>query len=94
MTRFYLFLCLRVNVYPRTEGILFVNVCCVRQDESMHSGAAVDAFQAALNRDIEGDAQAVSQTSESDAGILHCKHRCLAFINRSCIGNKYTHAFR
>lgn len=26
------------------------------QDESMHSGADVDAFQAALNRDIGGDA--------------------------------------
>ncbi|TYK31146.1 transcription initiation factor TFIID subunit 4b [Cucumis melo var. makuwa] len=39
------------------------------EDESMHSGAAVDAFQAALNRDIEGDAQAVSQTSESDAAF-------------------------
>lgn len=41
----------------------------------MHSGAAVEAFQAALNRDIEGDVPAVSQAPESDAGILHPKLR-------------------
>lgn len=35
----------------------------------MHSGAAVEAFQAALNRDIGGDVRAVSQTSESDAAF-------------------------
>ncbi|XP_038877251.1 transcription initiation factor TFIID subunit 4b isoform X2 [Benincasa hispida] len=39
------------------------------EDETMHSGAAVEAFQAALNRDIEGDVHAVSQTSESDAAF-------------------------
>lgn len=27
----------------------------ILQDETMHSGADVDAFTAALNRDIEGD---------------------------------------
>lgn len=71
MTRFYLFQCLCLNVYPRTEGISFVNVGYIGQDETMHSGAAVEAFQAALNRDIGGDVRAVSQTSESDAGKLH-----------------------
>lgn len=35
----------------------------------MHSGADVEAFQAALNRDIEGDVSA-SQPSEPDPGIL------------------------
>lgn len=35
----------------------------------MHSGADVEAFQAALNRDIGGDASN-SQLSDSDAGIL------------------------
>lgn len=39
------------------------------EDETMHSGAAVEAFQAALNRDIGGDVRAVSQTSESDAAF-------------------------
>jgi transcription initiation factor TFIID subunit 4 len=34
----------------------------------MHSGADVEAFQAALNRDIGGDASN-SQLSDSDAGI-------------------------
>lgn len=38
------------------------------QDESMHSGAEVDAFQAALNRDIGGDAS-TSRPSDSDSGI-------------------------
>ena len=33
----------------------------------MHSGADVDAFQAALNRDIGGDASS-SQPSDSGAG--------------------------
>jgi len=33
------------------------------EDETMHSGADVEAFQAALNRDIGGDA------SDSDAGF-------------------------
>ncbi|KAK8691958.1 hypothetical protein V6N13_075446 [Hibiscus sabdariffa] len=36
------------------------------EDESMHSGADVEAFQAALNRDIEGDAS-TSQQSGSTA---------------------------
>ncbi|KAH7523715.1 transcription initiation factor TFIID subunit 4b isoform X3 [Ziziphus jujuba] len=36
------------------------------EDESMHSGADVEAFQAALNRDIGGDASA-SQPSDSDS---------------------------
>ncbi|KAG6705443.1 hypothetical protein I3843_07G173900 [Carya illinoinensis] len=35
------------------------------EDESMHSGADVEAFQAALNRDIGGDAS-TSQNSDSD----------------------------
>lgn len=35
----------------------------------MHSGADVEAFQAALNRDIEGDAATTSQTSGSNTGI-------------------------
>lgn len=39
------------------------------EDESMHSGAAVDAFTAALNRDIEGGASC-SQPSQSDTSAL------------------------
>ncbi|KAM5573934.1 transcription initiation factor TFIID subunit 4b [Rosa sericea] len=39
------------------------------EDETMHSGADVEAFQAALNRDIEGDVSA-SQRSDSDSAIL------------------------
>lgn len=35
----------------------------------MHSGADVEAFQAALNRDIGGDASA-SQPSDSKSGIF------------------------
>ncbi|XP_010939116.1 transcription initiation factor TFIID subunit 4b isoform X2 [Elaeis guineensis] len=35
-------------------------------DESMHSGADVEAFTAALNRDIGGDAAAISHPSEPD----------------------------
>lgn len=38
------------------------------QDESMHSGADVEAFEAALNRDIGGDAS-TSQLSDSDKGV-------------------------
>lgn len=37
-----------------------------RQDETMHSGADVEAFTAALNRDIEGD------NSFSKTGINLC----------------------
>ncbi|KAB2626259.1 transcription initiation factor TFIID subunit 4b-like [Pyrus ussuriensis x Pyrus communis] len=37
------------------------------EDETMHSGADVEAFQAALNKDIEGDVSA-SQPSDSDSG--------------------------
>ncbi|TYH18587.1 hypothetical protein ES288_A05G284000v1 [Gossypium darwinii] len=39
------------------------------EDESMHSGADVEAFQAALNRDIEGDASN-SQQSGSNIAVL------------------------
>ena len=35
----------------------------------MHSGADVEAFQAALNRDIGGDAS-TSQQSDSNTGII------------------------
>ena len=38
------------------------------QDEAMHSGVDVEAFQAALNRDIGGDVS-TSQFSGSDAGM-------------------------
>jgi hypothetical protein len=38
------------------------------KDETMHSGADVEAFQAALNRDIGGDVSN-SQPSDSSAGI-------------------------
>ncbi|XP_047340872.1 transcription initiation factor TFIID subunit 4b [Impatiens glandulifera] len=38
------------------------------EDETMHSGAEVDAFTAALNRDIEGDTSA-SQPSDSDGAM-------------------------
>lgn len=39
------------------------------EDETMHSGADVEAFTAALNRDIEGDTSA-SQPSDSDSAVL------------------------
>ena len=39
------------------------------KDESMHSGADVDAFQAALNRDIGGDVPPASQPYDPDSGI-------------------------
>ncbi|GLU17772.1 hypothetical protein SLE2022_341260 [Rubroshorea leprosula] len=39
------------------------------EDESMHSGADVDAFQAALNRDIEGDMNP-SQPCDKEKGVL------------------------
>ncbi|XP_037491613.1 transcription initiation factor TFIID subunit 4b [Jatropha curcas] len=42
------------------------------EDETMHSGADVDAFQAALNRDIVGDAS-TSQPSDSDTAVLSCE---------------------
>ncbi|KAM0936736.1 putative transcription factor Hap3/NF-YB family [Dioscorea sansibarensis] len=38
------------------------------EDESMHSGADVDAFTAALNRDIGGDVAAISHPADSDTG--------------------------
>lgn len=44
--------------------------CFWVKDETMHSGADVEAFQAALNRDIEGDVSASQQPSDSDSGIL------------------------
>ncbi|XWS14779.1 hypothetical protein CRYUN_Cryun35bG0037700 [Craigia yunnanensis] len=37
------------------------------EDESMHSGADVEAFQAALNRDIEGDASTPQQSDTNNA---------------------------
>ncbi|CAL8162205.1 unnamed protein product [Prunus armeniaca] len=39
------------------------------EDETMHSGADLLAFQAALNKDIEGDVSA-SQPSDSDTAVL------------------------
>ncbi|KAK8643081.1 hypothetical protein V6N13_012396 [Hibiscus sabdariffa] len=39
------------------------------EDESMHSGADVEAFQAALNRDIEGDASTSQQSGSSAAAL-------------------------
>ena len=41
-------------------------VLCLK-DETMHSGADVEAFQAALNRDIGGDVS-TSQPSDSSSG--------------------------
>lgn len=35
----------------------------------MHSGAELEAFTAALNRDIEGDTFSLSQPSDSGTGI-------------------------
>ncbi|XP_015576120.1 transcription initiation factor TFIID subunit 4b isoform X2 [Ricinus communis] len=40
------------------------------EDESMHSGADVEAFQAALNRDIGGDAS-TSQPSDTGTALSH-----------------------
>lgn len=45
-----------------------IDVSGCPQDEMLHSGADVEALQAALNRDIGGDAS-TSQPSGSDAGI-------------------------
>ncbi|KAL8127981.1 hypothetical protein AgCh_014777 [Apium graveolens] len=39
------------------------------EDETMHSGADVEAFTAALNRDIEGDTSVVSHPSESETAL-------------------------
>jgi transcription initiation factor TFIID subunit 4 len=39
----------------------------VAQDESMHSGADVEAFTAALNREVEGSASASTSTSAAAA---------------------------
>ncbi|PQQ15124.1 hypothetical protein Pyn_27885 [Prunus yedoensis var. nudiflora] len=39
------------------------------EDETMHSRADLEAFQAALNKDIEGDVSA-SQPSDSDTAVL------------------------
>ncbi|KAL1185682.1 hypothetical protein V6Z11_A01G129500 [Gossypium hirsutum] len=47
------------------------------EDESMHSGADVEAFQAALNRDIEGDAS-TSQPPDSDTGSNRVSSQSLA----------------
>lgn len=40
------------------------------QDESMHSGADVEAFTAALNRDIGGDMDTIPGPSDPDTGKL------------------------
>ncbi|KAK1392356.1 transcription initiation factor TFIID subunit 4b [Heracleum sosnowskyi] len=40
------------------------------EDETMHSGADVEAFTAALNRDIEGDTSVISHPSDSDTAAL------------------------
>lgn len=53
------------------EEFLFWLILCL-QDESMHSGADVEAFQAALNRDIGGDTL-TSQPSSSDKGVVGIK---------------------
>ncbi|XVF36393.1 hypothetical protein REPUB_Repub19eG0054700 [Reevesia pubescens] len=47
------------------------------EDESMHSGADVEALQAALNRDIEGDAS-TSQPSDSNTGNNPASSQSLA----------------
>ncbi|XP_065013230.1 transcription initiation factor TFIID subunit 4b-like isoform X3 [Musa acuminata AAA Group] len=39
------------------------------EDESMHSGADVEALSAALNRDIGGDPAALARPPESDTGV-------------------------
>ncbi|GMJ02584.1 TBP-associated factor 4B, TBP-associated factor 4 [Hibiscus trionum] len=44
------------------------------EDESMHSGADVEAFQAALNRDIEGDAS-TSQPPDSNTVLSQGSNR-------------------
>lgn len=47
-------------------------VLCLK-DETMHSGADVEAFQAALNRDIGGDVS-TSQPSDSSPGAYLIFH--------------------
>lgn len=68
------------------------------QDETMHSRVDVEAFQAALNRDIGGDAS-TSQLSGSDSGVhpfyslfspfpsvSHSAHICfLCCISSHCV---------
>ncbi|KAF4375031.1 hypothetical protein G4B88_004782 [Cannabis sativa] len=44
------------------------------EDESMHSGADVEAFQAALNRDIGGDASHSLPSEPSSDFSRECKH--------------------
>lgn len=53
------------------EGF-FIRLFVCLQDESMHSGADVEAFQAALNRDIGGDTSN-SQPSSSDQSVVGSK---------------------
>lgn len=47
------------------------------QDESMHSGADVEAFTAALNRDISGGAPSTAEPPDSNAGICGTPIECL-----------------
>lgn len=44
---------------------LFIFFLCSLQDETMHSGADVEAFTAALNRDIKGDASTSQPLDET-----------------------------
>lgn len=61
---------------PRTLCLNILNlkigflIMIILQDETMHSGADVDAFTAALNRDIEGDSTSPPSDSESSMYLL------------------------
>ncbi|XP_051151056.1 transcription initiation factor TFIID subunit 4b [Andrographis paniculata] len=45
------------------------------EDETMHSGADVEAFTAELNRDIEGNASESQQPSDSDIALPQVDHQ-------------------
>ena len=61
-----------IVIIPIGAKYLMYMVILFSQDETMHSGADVEAFTAALNRDIEGDTTSTSQpptTTDAGGGI-------------------------
>lgn len=62
---------LSLSLSGKVKSLIVVVIQFVLQDETMHSGADVEAFTAALNRDIEGDNNtSTSQPSDSDTGKI------------------------
>ncbi|XP_022937987.1 transcription initiation factor TFIID subunit 4b-like [Cucurbita moschata] len=60
------------------------------EDETMHSGAAVAAFQAASNREIEGDVPTVSQTNASDTAFSGGNNGSSGLLLQASSQNKNT----